>query len=114
MTHNERWANFDEGTSIGSFGSEGGQILEDVEFIDGARVTIEKGGSIAPYSVTLGIYGLMFHTHFCSTETEGEKFMEFAIKKIDEIFSHNETPESEQDQEWYNKYNRLLSELAEQ
>ncbi|MBN8667247.1 MAG: hypothetical protein J0M30_07040 [Chitinophagales bacterium] len=113
-TNNQRWTNFDKGSSIGTTGSEGGKITEDFECIDGARVTIEKDGAIAPYSVTLGIYGLMFHTHFASAEIEAKQFMDFAVKKIDEIFALYETAEIERDTTWNAKHDRLLSELAEQ
>lgn len=113
-TNKQRWTKFDKGFSIGTFGSEGGKIIEDVECVDGARVTIEKDGGIAPYSVTLGIYGLMFHTHFNSTDVEAKEFMDFAMKKIDEIFALCETSESERDTKWHDKHNYLISELGEQ
>jgi hypothetical protein len=111
---NQRWTKFDKGSSIGTTGSEGGKIIEDLECIDGARVTIEKDGNIAPYSVTLGIYGLMFHTHFESTEMDAKKFKEFAVKKIDEILALYDVSESARDTLWYDKHNNLVSELAEQ
>lgn len=112
-TNNQRWTKVDKGSSIGKIGSEGGKITEDLECIDGARVTIEKNGDIAPYSVTLGIYGLIFHTHFTSTEIEAKKVMAFAVKKIDEIFTLYETAESERDATWDDEHDRLLSELSE-
>jgi hypothetical protein len=113
-TATKRWTKFDKGSSIGTTGSEGGKITEDFECIDGARVTIEKDGDIAPYSVTLGIYGLMFHTHFASTYIDAKKFMDFSMKKIDEVFALYETAESERDTTWHANKNSLLSELAEQ
>jgi len=113
-TNNQRWTKFDKGSSIGTTGSEGGTITEDFECVDGARVTIEKDGDIAPYSVTLGIYGLMFHTHFASTDIDAKKFIYFAMKKIDEVFALYETAESQRDTIWDDKHDRLLSELAEQ
>lgn len=113
-TNTEKWAKFEKGSSIGTIGSAGGKIIEDLECIDGARVTIEKDGDIAPYSVTSGIYGLMFHTHFDSTEIEAKKFMGFAMKKIDEIFALYETAERERDKTWHDKHQYLLSELAGQ
>jgi len=112
-TNKQRWTKFDKGSSIGTLGSEGGKITEDLECIDGARVTIEKDGDIAPYAVTLGVYGLMFHTHFASTDIEAKKFMDFAIKHIEEIFVLYQTVESERDTIWYDRHHRLLSELAE-
>lgn len=114
ITNNQRWTKFDKGSSIGTTGSEGGKITEDLECIDGARVTIEKDGDNAPYSVILGIYGLMFHTHFASTETKAKNFMDFAVKKIGEIFALYETAESDRDATWEDKHNHLVSELSEQ
>lgn len=61
---NYTWIRFDEGKSIGQIGSEGGKILKDEENTFGARVTLEGKGDIAPFSITIGIYGVMFHTEF--------------------------------------------------
>ena len=112
--NNGRWTKFDTGSSIGTVGSEGGEVIEDFECVDGARVTIEKDGDIAPFTVTLGIYGLMFHTHFSSTEIDAKKFMDFAKTKINEIFSLYETSETARDSKWHDIHSRLISELAEQ
>jgi hypothetical protein len=43
------------------------KYFSDFENTCGARITIEKDGDISPFSVTFGIYGLMFHSFFCST-----------------------------------------------
>ena len=56
------WVAVENGATIGTLGSEGGVIERDEEHADGARITIEQGGTIAPYSITCGIYGWMFHT----------------------------------------------------
>jgi hypothetical protein len=42
------WDIFGSGNSIGKIGSEDGIILDDIENIKGARITIEKGGANAP------------------------------------------------------------------
>src|SRR5690606_34632404 len=55
------WIPFDNSKTIGTKGSEGGIIIEDLENIDGARITLEKDCGNIPFAVTLGIYGLMFH-----------------------------------------------------
>ena len=114
LPDNPKWIKFDNGSSLGTIGSEGGKIIEDFECVDGARVTIEKDGAIAPFSVTLGIYGLMFHTYFSSTEADAKKLMDFAIIKIDEIFSLYETVETARDLKWHDKHNYLISELTAQ
>ncbi len=113
-TFNSRWTRFDKGRSVNTYGSEGGKITEDWECIDGARVTIEKDGSIAPYSVTLGIYRLMFHTHFSNTEDRAKEFRDFSIEKIDELFALYDTAESQRDETWHANHNRLVNEIAEQ
>jgi hypothetical protein len=66
------WAPFDDGRTIGTFGSEGGTILLDDEHSRGARVTLEKGGPIAPFAITCGVYGWMFHTSFFSTQQNAD------------------------------------------
>jgi hypothetical protein len=58
------WYSFDDGASIGGRGTEGGVIVCDEEHGAGARITLEHGGDIAPFSITCGIYGWMMHTHF--------------------------------------------------
>jgi hypothetical protein len=74
------WTAFDDGKSRGKSGSEGGTVRRDEENDLGARITLEEGGSIAPWSITCGIYGWMFHTRFFGTEEEGNR--EFDQMKI--------------------------------
>lgn len=66
------WYPFGEGRSIGTEGSEGGSILQDEEHPLGARITLERNASFAPFAVTCGIYGWMFHTRFINTQAEAE------------------------------------------
>jgi hypothetical protein len=69
----EDWKPFDAGRSLGSLGSESGVILLDEEHVEGARITIERGGSTAPFSITCGVYGWMAHTRFFATEEEARQ-----------------------------------------
>jgi hypothetical protein len=69
----ETWVPFDSGRSLGSGGSEGGTIILDEEHVEGARITIERGGGTAPLSITCGIYGWMVHTRFFGTEPEARR-----------------------------------------
>ena len=108
------WYKFDDGNSIGTRGSEQGIIIEDIEHIKGARVTLEKDGDIAPYAITLGIYGLMFHTHFTGSEEKAHVIIEFAKSKIDQTFDLYEVPETERDVAWNYKFSLLMKELSEQ
>jgi hypothetical protein len=62
------WYPFDNGSTLGQKGSENGTILRDEEHPLGARITLERDGSIAPLAITCGIYGWMVHTRFFSQE----------------------------------------------
>ena len=64
------WITIDSGKTIGLIGSENGRILLDEEYENSCRVTLEKEGATAPFSITCGIYGLMVHTAFFGDETE--------------------------------------------
>lgn len=96
------WSQYEGGSTIGQVGSEQGKILRD-EFFSGARVTLEQGGDVAPYSITLGIVGLFFHTHFVSTYTESIKDYDWFKSKLEEILAiQNDT----------RKQNDLLIEIT--
>ena len=66
----ETWTAFNSGRSIGATGTEGGSIVLDDEHPRGAQITIERGGHIAPFAVTCGVYGWMVHTRYFGTEAE--------------------------------------------
>jgi len=70
------WAVIDNGATIGTQGSENGIIERDEEHTDGARITLERGGSIAPFSITCGVYGWMCHTRFFGTSEEASEEFE--------------------------------------
>lgn len=65
------WQPMENGATIGTVGSEGGVILRDEEYYGAMRITLEQGGSTAPFAITCGIYGSMCHTVFASSEAEG-------------------------------------------
>jgi hypothetical protein len=64
------WRPFDNGRTLGLKGSESGETIRDEEYISSARITLEKNGVIAPFSITCGIYGWMAHTRFFATNEE--------------------------------------------
>lgn len=105
------WTNIEE--TIGETGSESGKIIYDVENVNGARITIEKETDIAPFAVTLGVYGIMFHTDFFSTETDAKDFVFESMKKIENLFRHLEVSENQQDEDWRKVYNELVEKIAE-
>jgi hypothetical protein len=66
------WHAFGNGTSVGTKGPEHGTIVLDEEHAYGARITLEQDGDIAPWAITCGVYGLMFHTRFFATRPTAE------------------------------------------
>jgi hypothetical protein len=66
------WRPFEDGTTLGQAGSEEGIVVRDEEHSLGARITLERAASVAPFAITCGIYGWMMHTRFFSTEAEAE------------------------------------------
>jgi hypothetical protein len=68
----DTWKPCKEGRTLGTQGSERGIILRDEEHDLGARVTLEQGGTTAPYSITCGIDDSMCHTAFASDRQEAD------------------------------------------
>ena len=108
----ENWIKYDEGTSIGKKGSEGGKILNDQEHINGARITIESNVGSIPFAITFGIYGLMVHTEFFSEIEIATEYFKRKKNEIDRILEMFEIPEDNQDIEWENKKDEYLEKLA--
>jgi hypothetical protein len=66
------WLPYDHGASLGDTGSEG-VILRDEEYGGGARITLERDGFAAPFSITCGVYGWLVHTRFFAHGWEAER-----------------------------------------
>jgi hypothetical protein len=64
------WHQFDNGSTLGQAGSEEGTILRDEEHSLGARISLERDTSVAPFAITCGIYGWMLHTRYFGSEDE--------------------------------------------
>jgi len=79
------WYAFDNGKSIGLKGSESGSIIRDEEHGEGARITLEQDGQIAPFAITCGIYGWMCHTRFFGTESEAQNEFEGMKAELSKI-----------------------------
>ncbi len=100
-----------KGKSIRRRGSEGGLIIRDEESTLGARVTLEGKGNIAPFSITLGIYGLMFHTEFFSDLEHAVKCFNLYKLKINEVLQHYSTDQASRNKEWNERHNQLMEEI---
>jgi hypothetical protein len=112
--YNNNWYPFDAGMSIGQSGSESGKIIEDIENINGARITIEKGASNAPFAVTLGVYGLLFHTYYSGMETQARLFANESKNRIEKLLEHISISQDQQDNLWKEIYNKLVEQICAQ
>jgi hypothetical protein len=93
------WSPFVNGKSVGLPGSEGGIIILDEEHHNGARITLERDGQTAPFSITCGIYGWMLHTRFFGKEAEAQdefKRMRSELTKILDLTPLVSDPEADQ------------------
>jgi len=82
------WFAFDDGRSIGTVSSEGGVILRDDQYSEGARITLKRG--TAYISISCNIYGWMDHTRFFSNVSEAQRefnAMKSALEKVLIIFA---------------------------
>lgn len=79
------WHIFDSGKSIGLVGSENGVIIRDEEHPDGARITLERDTDIAPFAITCGIYGWMFHTRYFGLEPQARAEFDSMSKELSKI-----------------------------
>ena len=80
------WEEFENGNTIGTKGSQNGEIIRDEELTNPARITLEKDGSTAPFSITVGVYGLFFHTAFYGDLKEGNDKFDLMKSDINNYF----------------------------
>lgn len=64
------WHAFERGQSLGGGGEEQGVIVLDEEHGQRARITLERGGRSAQWSITCSLHGMFQHTAFASSESE--------------------------------------------
>jgi hypothetical protein len=85
------WQSYENGKTLNTQGTESGKIIRDEEFSDGARITLEKEG-YAPFAITCGVYSLMFHTTYASTETEANVKYAGMKSEIERLFDEDAEP----------------------
>lgn len=88
------WTPYD--LTIGQPGSENGTIVRDEEHEAGARITLEKDGATAPFSITCGIAGWMVHTRFFASQEEATNeydLMKAALETILEVIPLVDDPQ---------------------
>jgi hypothetical protein len=79
------WRPFEEAATLGLPGSEEGIVVRDEEHVLGARITLERAASVAPFAITCGIYGWMMHTCFLSTEAEADSRYDLMKDSLSEL-----------------------------
>ncbi len=84
------WSFYDSCKTIGTIGSEEGVIVRDETHSEGARLTLESDGAVAPFSITSGVYGQFFHTTFISERDEAESKFECMKEEIHTYLSGDE------------------------
>jgi hypothetical protein len=110
------WYTFDDGNTIGTLGSENGKILRDEEHSRGIRITLEhikRLSRIAPFAITCGIYGAMFHTRFFSDESKASSeyiLMKSALVAVTDPYFDSNLSEDEARQQFYS----AISDFVEQ
>lgn len=107
------WTEIKNVQTIGTKGSEGGTIIADFENSDGARITLEKECGNIPFAITLGIYGLMFHTHYESDLKIANEYVEQKKFQINKVFELYEVSEEKRDNRWNDEHNKLMDKLAD-
>ncbi|MCH2231400.1 MAG: hypothetical protein MK105_13770 [Crocinitomicaceae bacterium] len=107
------WSEYDEKESIGTTGTENGKIIKDIEHSDGARITLEKDCGNIPFAITIGIYGLIFHTVYLSYFYEADDLIQQLKSIIEEIFNLYNCPEEQRDEEWHNKHDEFVNQIVE-
>ncbi|MFN8527552.1 MAG: hypothetical protein U0670_02960 [Anaerolineae bacterium] len=70
-THPAAWEPYEQGSTIGERGNEGGRIIRDEIYPAGAseaRITLEQDCLRAPHAITAVIYEWIMHTRFIADE----------------------------------------------
>ena len=97
------WETYNRGESIGAIGSENGKIIFDEEYPGYSRITVEVCEKY--YAITVGLYGSMVHTVFCSN-TEYERIVSSMKSDIQEFCYKKRSMSEESDfcDSFYEKY----------
>jgi len=88
------WTPCENGSTVGTAGSENGVILRDEEHEMGARVTLEECGH-PPFAISCDLHGVMTHTAFAATEVEANDAYDAIKAEIEALLDL--LPEAEAD-----------------
>lgn len=91
------WEPYESESAGDPKGSEGGIVVADEEYSDGARITLERDcPSGVPFAITCGVYGLMFHTRFLGDDAT-EARAQYEQMKNDLALIVDQMPKSSED-----------------
>ena len=76
-------------------------------------MTLEKECGNIPFAITLGIYGLTFHTHYESDLKTAYEYIKNTKFRINKIFDLYVTTEDKRDETWQSKHDKQINELTE-
>ena len=113
MSIKTNWYDYDEGYSVGTVGSNGGVIARDEEHESGARITLEEESSFAPFAVTCGIYGWMFHTRYFSDKAEASDEYDAMKNELNEILESISAEEENLDEEAHKEIAEKMERFVE-
>ena len=99
------WLPFESGKTIGTKGPHEGSIVIDEEHTAGARLTLERKGEIAPFAITVAIYGSLLHSVFAALESETMQLCETLKEVLERILSETNDKQREE------LLHRLLAEF---
>lgn len=106
------WTPFEDGTTIGIKGTEGGTVIADEQHDGGARITLERDCLRAPFAITCVIYGWAYHTRFLADDATAKQAytdMKTGLEGIVRLLppgDGEETPDAE-------KMERAVSDFVE-
>jgi hypothetical protein len=103
------WTSCNHGTTIGTTGSEMGEILRDEEHEMGARIELEQCGH-TPFAITCGTYGVMAHTAIAGALIEAGDA--YDAMKVDLEMLLNIWPDDSADEETANRFHDAISALV--
>jgi len=102
------WTPCENGSTIGTAGSESGVILRDEEHEMGARITLEECGH-PPFAIIYGVHGMTTHTAFAATETEAGDAYEAIKAEIEALLDL--MPEADAEPEAKERFHEAISSL---
>lgn len=88
------WSKFNQGSTIGARGSEGGMIMDDQEHDLGARITLERACRQVPFAITCGIYGAVVLTVYVNSEAEASRLTTEIRRELDRILRFSQSADA--------------------